>query len=127
MHGKNPIAWKSKQQVIIASLTAQAEYIALLFVAKEFLWISHLFESTTGGLVPYMLSDNKTAIGIANDSLSRKQTRHLIREFNLINEYIVRGKIHLDWTATNDQLVDILTKRIGSIKTKQLTDVVNHI
>ncbi|MBW0536506.1 hypothetical protein O181_076221 [Austropuccinia psidii MF-1] len=127
MHGKNPIAWQSKRQVIVASSTAQAEYIALSFAAKECLWISHLFESTTGHLIPYMLSDNKTAIGIASDSLSRKQTRHLIREFNVINEYIVRGKIHLDWTPTNEQLADILTKSIGSIKTKQFTNIVNHI
>ncbi|MBW0533156.1 hypothetical protein O181_072871 [Austropuccinia psidii MF-1] len=89
LHGKNPIAWQSKRQVIVASSTAQAEYIALSFAAKECLWISHLFASTVGQLILHMLSDNKTAIGIANDSLSRKQTRHLIREFNLINEYIV--------------------------------------
>ncbi|MBW0511957.1 hypothetical protein O181_051672 [Austropuccinia psidii MF-1] len=124
LHGKNPIAWQSKQQIIVASSTAQAEYIALSFAAKECLWISHLFASTTGHLIPYMLSDNKTAIRIANDSLSRKQTRHLIREFNLINEYIVRGKIHLDWISTNFQLADIMTKSIGSIKTKQFTNVI---
>ncbi|MBW0582543.1 hypothetical protein O181_122258 [Austropuccinia psidii MF-1] len=54
LHGKNPIAWQSKRQVIAASSTAQAEYIALSFAAKECLWISHLFASTTGHLVPHM-------------------------------------------------------------------------
>ncbi|MBW0562844.1 hypothetical protein O181_102559 [Austropuccinia psidii MF-1] len=126
MHGKNPIAWQSKRQVIVASSTAQAEYVALSFAAKECLWISHLFASITRNLIPYMLSNNKKAIGIPNDSLSRKQTRHLIREFNLINEYIVHGKIHLDWISTNFQLADIMTKSIGSIKTRQFTNIVNY-
>ncbi|MBW0494789.1 hypothetical protein O181_034504 [Austropuccinia psidii MF-1] len=80
LHGKNPIAWQSKQYIIVASSTAQAEYISLSFAEKECLWISHLFASTTGHLTPYMLSDNKTAIKISNESLSRKQTHHLIRD-----------------------------------------------
>ncbi|MBW0511510.1 hypothetical protein O181_051225 [Austropuccinia psidii MF-1] len=126
LHGKNPIAWQSKRQIIVASSTSQAEYVALSFAAKECLWISHLFSSITGHLIPYMLSDNKTAIGIANDSLSRKQMHHLIREFNLINEYVVHGKIHLDWISTNFQLADIMTKSICSIKTKQFTNIVNY-
>ncbi|MBW0533604.1 hypothetical protein O181_073319 [Austropuccinia psidii MF-1] len=96
LHGTNPIAWQSKRQATVAASTAQAEYLALSFAAKKCLWISHLFSPILKSPTPILLSDNKTAIGIAMDTFSCKQTRHLIREFNLINEYIVKGKMMLE-------------------------------
>ncbi|MBW0527999.1 hypothetical protein O181_067714 [Austropuccinia psidii MF-1] len=121
-HGTNPIAWQSKRQATVAASTAQAEYLALSFTAKESLWISHLFAPILKIPTPTLLSDNKTAIGIANDTVSRKQTRHLIREFNVINEYVVRGKIMLEWISTKDQLADIMTKSLGFITLKHIAD-----
>ncbi|MBW0467783.1 hypothetical protein O181_007498 [Austropuccinia psidii MF-1] len=125
MHGKNPISWQSKRQTTVASSTAQAEYMSLSFAVKECIWIANLFQPILGDLIPIILSDNKTAVGISTASMGRKQTRHLIREFNLINEYIACGKIMLKWISTNYQLADILTKPIGYIKIRQFNDVVN--
>ncbi|MBW0538815.1 hypothetical protein O181_078530 [Austropuccinia psidii MF-1] len=119
MHGGNSIMWQSKQQVTVAASTAQAEYIALSFAAKEALWLSNMFSQFLNNPLPQLLSDNKTAIGIANESMSPKQTRHLIREFNIINEYIVKGKINLAWISTTDQLADIMTKSLGHINVKK--------
>ncbi|MBW0535808.1 hypothetical protein O181_075523 [Austropuccinia psidii MF-1] len=125
LHGKNPISWQSKRQSTVASSTAQAEYMALSFAAKECIWITNLFQPVLGNVIPAMLSDNKTAVGISNSSMNRKQTRHLIQEFNLINEYITCGKIHLSWISTANQLADILTKPIGYIKIKQFCKAIN--
>ncbi|MBW0538074.1 hypothetical protein O181_077789 [Austropuccinia psidii MF-1] len=121
-HGTSPIAWQSKRQATVAASTAQAKYLALSFAAKECLWISHLFSPILQNPTPILLSDNKTAIGIATDTVSHKQTCHLIREFNLINEYIVKGKMMLDWVSTRDQLADIMTKSLGYISLKNVTD-----
>ncbi|MBW0573649.1 hypothetical protein O181_113364 [Austropuccinia psidii MF-1] len=85
MHGKNPISWQSKRQTTVASSTAQAEYMSLSFAVRECIWIANLFQPILGDLIPIMLSDNKTAVGISTVSMGRKQTQHLIREFNLIN------------------------------------------
>ncbi|MBW0538417.1 hypothetical protein O181_078132 [Austropuccinia psidii MF-1] len=125
MHGRNPISWQSKRQATVASSTAQAEYMSLSFAVRECIWIANLFRPVLGDLIPVMLSDNKTAVGISTASMGRKQTRHLIREFNLINEYIACGKIMLKWISTTYQLADILTKPIGYIKTREFNDVVN--
>ncbi|MBW0489810.1 hypothetical protein O181_029525 [Austropuccinia psidii MF-1] len=84
--GRNSISWQSKRQANVASSIAQAEYMAISFAAKECLWMSNLFRDITGELIPQILSDNKTAIGISTDSMNRKQTRHLWRDFNLTNE-----------------------------------------
>ncbi|MBW0540441.1 hypothetical protein O181_080156 [Austropuccinia psidii MF-1] len=109
-HGINPIGWQSKRQVTIASSTAQAEYMALSFAAKEMLWLYNLFLDILKNPIPTLYSDNRTAVGISTESMNRKQTRHLIREF------IAVRKLKLEWISTNDQLADILTKSLGSIK-----------
>ncbi|MBW0464737.1 hypothetical protein O181_004452 [Austropuccinia psidii MF-1] len=125
MQGRNPISWKSKQQTTVASSTAQAEYMALSFAVKECIWVSNLFQPLLGNFISIMLSDNKTAVGISTASMSRKQTQHLIRDFNLINEYITCGKIKLSWISTNNQLADILAKAIGYLKISHFSNIVN--
>ncbi|MBW0538647.1 hypothetical protein O181_078362 [Austropuccinia psidii MF-1] len=125
MHGKNPISWQSKRQTTVASSTAQAQYMSLLLAVRECIWVSNLFQPVLGNSVPIMLSDNKTTVGISTASMNRKKTRHLIREFNLINEYIACGKIKLEWISTNYQLDDILTKPVGHIKVNQFTNAIN--
>ncbi|MBW0541448.1 hypothetical protein O181_081163 [Austropuccinia psidii MF-1] len=122
--GSNPICWQLKRQATIASSTAQAEYMALSFAAKECLWMSNLFYMTLGNITLQLLSDNKTAIGISTESMSRKQTRHLVRDFNIINEYIIMKKLTLSWISTKNQLADIMTKALGYINVKSFVDIV---
>ncbi|MBW0524484.1 hypothetical protein O181_064199 [Austropuccinia psidii MF-1] len=112
----NLISWKAKRQITVASSTCQAEYIALSFVSKECLWLSHLFLPVLGQIVLKIYSDNKAAISIADNTASQKQTRHLIREFNITNEYIITKKIELLWVLTHDQLAEIFTKALGQLK-----------
>ncbi|MBW0547306.1 hypothetical protein O181_087021 [Austropuccinia psidii MF-1] len=119
LHGGNPIMWQSKRQATVASSTAQAEYIALSFAAKECIWLYNMCRDLLKVQCPQLLSDNRAAIGIATNSISRKQTRHLIREFNLLNELIISKKIRLEWVNTHDQLADIFTKSLGQLNVKQ--------
>ncbi|MBW0562226.1 hypothetical protein O181_101941 [Austropuccinia psidii MF-1] len=120
LHGGNPIMWQSKLQATVALSTAQAEYIALSFAAKECIWLYNMCQDLLKAPSPQLLSDNKAEIGIAMSSVSRKQTRHLIREFNLINKLIISNKICLDWVNTQNQLADILTKSLGQLNVKKV-------
>ncbi|MBW0500494.1 hypothetical protein O181_040209 [Austropuccinia psidii MF-1] len=43
LHGKHPILWQLKKQATVATSTAQAKYIALLFSTRECLWILNLY------------------------------------------------------------------------------------
>ncbi|MBW0480341.1 hypothetical protein O181_020056 [Austropuccinia psidii MF-1] len=119
LHGGNPIAWQSKRQATIASSTAQAEYIALSFATRECIWLCNMCHDLLDCEYPLLLSNNKTAIGIATDTISRKQTRHMVREFNLINELITSNKIELSWISTHEQLADIMTKSLGQLNVKK--------
>ncbi|MBW0524340.1 hypothetical protein O181_064055 [Austropuccinia psidii MF-1] len=115
-HVINPIGWQSKRQTTISSSTAQSEYIALLFAAKEFLWLYNLFLVILKNPIPILLSDNGMAIVISTESMNCKPNHHLIREYNTINEFIETHKIKSEWVSTNGKLADILTKPLGCIK-----------
>ncbi|MBW0515133.1 hypothetical protein O181_054848 [Austropuccinia psidii MF-1] len=125
LHGSNPIAWQSKSQTTIASSAAQAEYMALSFATKDTLWLYHSLLNILENPMPTLLSDNKTAIGILTESMNRKQKRHLIRDFNTINEYIAVGKLQLKWILTNEQLGDLMTKSLGNIKHGEFVKQIN--
>ncbi|MBW0469082.1 hypothetical protein O181_008797 [Austropuccinia psidii MF-1] len=126
MHGINPIGWQSKRQTTIASLTAQSEYMALSFAAKEVLWIYNLFSDILKNPVLVLLSDICITVGISTKSMNQKQTRHLIKEFNTINEFIATHKLQLNWVSNNEQLADILTKSPGCIKNAYFVSRINY-
>ncbi|MBW0538940.1 hypothetical protein O181_078655 [Austropuccinia psidii MF-1] len=121
LHG-TMLAWNSKRQSCIASSTCQAEYMALSFAAREVLWLVSNVEDVIGQQRPILMSDNKSAIQIANNSSSRKKSRHIDREFHIINEMVVNGKVTIEWIASAEQLADIFTKAQGKIKTRQFRD-----
>ncbi|MBW0473733.1 hypothetical protein O181_013448 [Austropuccinia psidii MF-1] len=112
----SPVAWNSKRQTCVASSTCQAEYMAMSFAAREGVWISQSVAPITGKITPVLLSDNQSAIKIANDSGSRKNSRHIKREFHLINEMIVNKEVTLKWIGSGEQKADIFTKKLAKIK-----------
>ncbi|MBW0513843.1 hypothetical protein O181_053558 [Austropuccinia psidii MF-1] len=105
-----------RNSTTIASSTAQAEYMALSFAVKETLWLHNLLFDILRNPAPTLFSDNKTAVGISTESMNRKQTWHLIRGFNTINEYIAMGNLCLQWVLTDEQLGDVMTKPLGRMK-----------
>ncbi|MBW0493248.1 hypothetical protein O181_032963 [Austropuccinia psidii MF-1] len=115
-----PISWNSKRQTCVASSTCQAEYMALFLAARAGIWITQEMSAVQRGMIPTLLSDNKAAIQIATNSGSRKNSRHINREFHLINEMIITGQVSLDWVKSEEQKADIFTKRLGRQKTTLL-------
>ncbi|MBW0520928.1 hypothetical protein O181_060643 [Austropuccinia psidii MF-1] len=113
------VAWNSKQQSCIASLTCQAKYMVLSFDAKEALWLASNLEDVIGHQCPVLVLDNKLAIQIGNNSSSKKKSRHIQREFHIINELVVSKKVTINWIATTEQMADIFNKAQGKIKTNQ--------
>ncbi|MBW0525811.1 hypothetical protein O181_065526 [Austropuccinia psidii MF-1] len=112
----SPVAWNSKRQTCVATSTCQAEYMAMSFAERERMWISQCVSPITGRIMPILLSDNQSAVKIASDSGSRKNSRHIKREFHLINKMIVNNKVTIKWITTREQRADIFTKKQAKVK-----------
>ncbi|MBW0500194.1 hypothetical protein O181_039909 [Austropuccinia psidii MF-1] len=118
----SPVAWNSKRQTCVASSTCQAEYIALSFAARASMWLSHTIKIALPGMIPTLISDNKAAMKIAENSGSRKNSRHIQREFHLINELLTKNHVTIAWIDSENQRADIFTKKLGRLKVKKFND-----
>ncbi|MBW0528188.1 hypothetical protein O181_067903 [Austropuccinia psidii MF-1] len=110
------VVWNSKRQTCVASSTCQAEYMAMSFAVRAGMWISQCVTPITARITPILLLHNQLAVKIANDSGSRKNLRHIKREFHLINEMIVNNKVTIKWITTREQKADIFTKKQAKVK-----------
>lgn len=109
-----PVAWTSKQQTRVATLTCHAKYMGLGMAARELVWLKRLVEDMCRVLGPGILHcDNTLAIHVAKDNSSNKMMRHANREFFYINEQIFKGMVTLHWVDAKNQCADTLTKALG--------------
>lgn len=70
-----PIAWTSKRQTCVASSTCHAEYMAMGTACRDAVWLRNLIEDLTGqGNIVKIHCDNTSAIHVASNNLSNKQT-----------------------------------------------------
>jgi hypothetical protein len=87
--------------------------MALSFASKDASFLSSVLSSFFTLPPPLLLSDNKAAIHISSDCGTRKEHRHVDREFHIINELLYKKKVRLEWVPTTEQLADIFTKALG--------------
>ena len=73
------ISWASKKQATVALSTAEAEYIAAAYCAKQVLWQRHLFEELSIPLptTSTIFSDNQVAVAIGHHPEFHAQTKHI--------------------------------------------------
>ncbi|MBW0536862.1 hypothetical protein O181_076577 [Austropuccinia psidii MF-1] len=114
----NPIAWNSRRQTIVAMSTCAAEYVALS-EASQLLAVIRLIATQIDPTIQLSIKcDNRAAILITEDNLSKKKTKYLDRAFYFVNDFVRQYNVKLEWIPTMDQHADALTKSLGS--TKQL-------
>ena len=114
------VSWKSSKQETAADSTTEAEYIVASEAAKEGVWIRKflielgVFPNASSPLDLYC--DNSGAIAQAKEPRNHQKSKHVMRRFHLIREFIDRGeskicKIHMDLNIS-----DPLTKTLPQPK-----------
>ena len=130
MLAHNLILWKSVKQKCIAHSSMESEYIAMSQTCKELLYIrnilSELFEKVNSTVKDsnkaaidtvhsnLLLSDNMSAIHVANSAIGTSKSRHIRLKFHSIQEYIRNDNIVCMYVPTKDNFADIFTKCLGA-------------
>jgi hypothetical protein len=114
------VSWKSSKQTVIADSTTEAEYVAASEAAKEAIWIKQFLEGlqvvpTPEDPVP-LFCDNSGAIFQAKEPKSSNKSRHVLRKFHLIRDYVDRKDISICKVGTEDNIADPLTKPLTQSK-----------
>lgn len=122
------ISWGSKKQPVVATSTAEAEYIAAGLVSQEAMWTRQLMEEM-GFMQPeptLVLSDNQPAIAIATDDIHHGRTKHIDIKYHYIKQLVQEKKVKLGYVPSGDQQADILTKPLGATLFSRLRDKIMY-
>jgi len=66
--------------------------------------------------------DNKSAIGLAKHPMPHGRSKHIETMFHFLCDQVSKEKLELEFCRSEDQVADILTKPLKSIKFKELRD-----
>ena len=121
--GKSAISWHSKKQSVVATSTAEAEYISTSECTKKVLWIRNILEE---------LFNYNHSVTIFTDNMASKKSiengevntklKHIAIKYHFNRDNIINRKIKLMYKNTEEMLADVLTKNVNGPKMKKFTD-----
>jgi hypothetical protein len=119
--GGNPITWQATKQRIVALSSCEAEYVAAAAAACQG-WLARLLTDMVGTEygVSELLVDNQSAIALSKNPVFHERSKHIDVRYHFIRDCVDEGSINIDYTATENQLADILTKALGRIRFLEL-------
>jgi hypothetical protein len=120
----NPVTWQTAKQRVVALSSCEAEYIAAAAAACQGVWLARLLTDMIGteSGAPELLVDNQSAIALSKNPVFHERSKHIDVRYHYIRECVDEGRIIIVYTATEEQLADILTKALGRVRFLELRD-----
>lgn len=77
--GNGPLTWSSKQQIVVALSSCEAEYIASSHCARQVLWLRSLFHELgfTQNFPTPLYCDNQGTVACTHDPQSHSRMKHI--------------------------------------------------
>src|SRR5258705_4127210 len=107
------ISWRSRKQKSVATSTPEAEYMALAFAVKHYLWLLRRLQEFGYCDITHSLStDNTGADDLAHNPRIGDKSKHIQVAFHFTRELVENGTIVVLRTTSKENLADICTKTI---------------
>ncbi|MBW0469136.1 hypothetical protein O181_008851 [Austropuccinia psidii MF-1] len=113
--GDSCITWKSRKQSTVSTSFCKAEHKAQYEGGKEAIWTCIILKDLGVNIV-YPLeicADNQGAIGLAGNSQTTDQNKHVDTIFHLTQEQIKKNKLQLSYIPSHRMPADGLTKALA--------------
>ncbi|XP_022860440.1 uncharacterized protein LOC111380988 [Olea europaea var. sylvestris] len=112
--GANLVYWSSKKQSIVSHSSAKVEYRSLAVATTNIAWIIQLFRDlhVTPSALPKILCDNKSAIFMVVNPVTRPRSKHIAIDYHFFRELVANGTLKVEFVLSHLQLADSLTKGI---------------
>ena len=118
------IAWCDRKQTSVALSTTEAEYIASCSSSREAMWL----ENMLSGLfdlemdVTCIYCDNQSCIKLSENPVFHDKSKHIEIKYQYICDMVEKGVVKLQYVATDQQVVDVLTKPLSKVKFEYFRD-----
>ena len=108
------ISWDSRKQALVSLSTTESEYVAMMHVTKEALWIWMFLGKIFRPLMKLMLlyCDNQSAITIAKNDQFHARTKNIDIRNHFIREMVAHNVVEIHYCLTNQMIADIFTKAL---------------
>ncbi|KAH9105565.1 hypothetical protein LEN26_014717 [Aphanomyces euteiches] len=123
--GGNLVSWCSNSQLVVATSTTEAEYIALAQATREVLFQRTLHEQCLNQQreATVLFGDNQPAIAVASNPVHHARTKHIDVRYHFIRERIQLGDVKLEYVSSKDNVADIFTKPLPRLDFQHLRDM----
>lgn len=121
-----PVSWEARKQRTIALSTAEAEYMAITEAAKEAIYLKRLLKDLhISDSVVKIDVDNQAAQKLTKHPVINAKSKHIDIRHHFIREAVANGEVSTDYTPTNENIADFMTKALPGTKMKMIKMKVN--
>nr|GEY95056.1 putative ribonuclease H-like domain-containing protein [Tanacetum cinerariifolium] len=109
--GRRLISWQCKKQIIVATSTTEAEYVAAASCCRQVLWIQNqLLDYVYNFMNTKIYIDNNSAICIVKNTVYHSKTKHIEIRHHFIKDCFEKKLISEDHIHIDENVADLLTK-----------------
>jgi hypothetical protein len=104
----------SRKQTSRALRSTEAEYMAVNLASCEAIWLRKLLIELFGQELELTLihCDNQSCIKLSKNLVFHDKLKHIEIKYHFIRDRVLKGVVKLKYIPTDEQLVDIFSKRL---------------
>jgi len=119
--GSATIAWRCRKQQSVGCYTCEAEYMALAFATKQYIWTRSALQQLLGSEVAAALfADGRSAIDLASNPKFCDASKHIDIAYHFTHERLEDGSLSLLHVPLAENLADISTKGLPRLQHEHL-------
>ena len=113
--GNGPLTWSSKQQVVVALSSCEAEYLACSHCARQCLWLRSLFHelSFSQDQATSLYCNNQGTVACTHDPQSHSQMKHIDIRAHFICDSVNKRLVDVHHIPRTENPADLLTKPLS--------------
>jgi hypothetical protein len=118
------LSWRSKKRTVVATYTAEAEYMAASACADEVIWFRHIFEELTidlGGPTPIHM-DNRSAISMACKEAHQSRSKAIALRAHHVKDHIASNNVNLLSVKGDKNPADIFTNPLPLVHHRECVE-----
>lgn len=115
--GSGTISWSAKRQMAVALSSCESEFMGQTQAIKEAIWLKNFLgqvhsEKYGEPTATVLFCDNQGAMALARNPQSHGRSKHMGIQLNWQREQIEKGEVNLQYTPTERQVADGMTKAL---------------